>query len=445
LPNVNRNFADVDIRAWVNASFIIRRQHRFSTFLPVPMLSSHSPPPQLPCHPTTFLERGVAMPFTTPVLAGTRARPMARGGIELIVPNPSGRPGVYILPWHDIRDLCHPSLHDHQLSARVSRLDRVTPETIRHAAREVTIEGLAERTSPGIFTPRGVTPGMATPGMATPGMTRAQTDRKRTHFLLLLALVRQMERASMHAVPPEHERPTKLLQRAIQAITRLAPLLDCAPSKIVTSLEQLAGLLAGTGIGRQSPQPRHPGSMATLYRLRDETRVWSQAQESLEHGTEHAAAASLVAAVADLTLTHASAAMHAARSLGDDVVTLLRSWHAAPEAIGQVATRPDWLLDEWEPICRLWRAAETTAGRREALREMTLMVPVIPRAFAAWMGHAFTVDEIPNFRQGVRRNQDWRTGLIVPTPIARDERARLMAEIATLTTPITAAPPHHAG
>ena len=31
-----------------------------------------------PYHPTTFLERGVAVLFTTPMLAGTRARPMER-------------------------------------------------------------------------------------------------------------------------------------------------------------------------------------------------------------------------------------------------------------------------------------------------------------------------------------------------------------------------------
>ena len=30
--------------------------------------------------PATFLERGVAMPFTTPQLAGARGRPDLRGG-----------------------------------------------------------------------------------------------------------------------------------------------------------------------------------------------------------------------------------------------------------------------------------------------------------------------------------------------------------------------------
>ncbi len=36
--------------------------------------------------PTTFLERGVAVPFTTPLLAGSRTRPGERNQLELIVP-----------------------------------------------------------------------------------------------------------------------------------------------------------------------------------------------------------------------------------------------------------------------------------------------------------------------------------------------------------------------
>jgi len=179
--------------------------------------------------------------------------------------------------------------------------------------------------------------------------------------------------------------------------------------------------------------------MQNLYRLRDETRVWS-----LGHADEHAATAGLVAAAADLTLASASTAMTAARRLSNDMITLLRSWHATPKAIGQLATRPDWLLDEWEPICRIWHTAETNAARRDALRAIVLMVPVIPRAFAASMGRAFTVDEIPNFRQGVRRNQDWRTGFTVLPPIAREERAGLMAEIVPFAAHATAAQLHRA-
>jgi len=370
------------------------------------MLFLHSP---LPFHPATFLEHGAKVPFTTPMLAGTRARPMAGGGTELMVPNPSGRRGAYVLPWNALRGLCRPSLHDDELSARVFRLDMVTPETIRLVAREVAIEELGERISRVV---------------AASEMARGRTDPKLTNFLLLLALVRQMEPPGGQAVPLEQDQPAELIRRALAAITRLASQLDCAPGKIVSGLEQLAGLLASTGIGPQAAQARHTRGMENLHRLREDTWIWSQDSED-----EHAATAGLVASIADRTLAAAGTAIAAARGLSRDMITLLRSWRATPASISERATRPDWLLDDWEPICRIWGAAETDVARRDALRRIARMVPVIPRAFATSVGRAFSVDEIPAYRQGVRRNQDWRTGLTVLTAVARDPNAGLIAEL----------------
>ena len=54
-------------------------------------------PAATPYHPTTFLERGVVVPFTTPLLAGARARSARKPGIELVLHNPSGGLGVYVM------------------------------------------------------------------------------------------------------------------------------------------------------------------------------------------------------------------------------------------------------------------------------------------------------------------------------------------------------------
>src|ERR1700679_4215228 len=93
----------------------------------LPLVSSH--------HPTTFLERGVAVPFTTPMLLGARARPSDRGGIELIVPNPSGARGFYIVPWSGVCRLCRPTVHDPRLYQRIAEREGVTPSSIRVAAQ----------------------------------------------------------------------------------------------------------------------------------------------------------------------------------------------------------------------------------------------------------------------------------------------------------------------
>ena len=96
-----------------------------------------------PYHPITFLERGVTVPFTTPLLAGTRARPAGRADLELVVPNPSGGKGVYVMRWHAVMALCRPTLHDRMLNERIALLDNVTPRDISRLGRTVAAEGFA--------------------------------------------------------------------------------------------------------------------------------------------------------------------------------------------------------------------------------------------------------------------------------------------------------------
>ena len=81
--------------------------------------------------PTTFLERGVVLPFTTPALLGGRIRPGERKSAELVLANPAGAEGVYILPWSGMPDVCTPTLHDRALWGRVAQLAILTPRTVR--------------------------------------------------------------------------------------------------------------------------------------------------------------------------------------------------------------------------------------------------------------------------------------------------------------------------
>src|SRR4051812_11062010 len=90
--------------------------------------------------PVTFLERGVALPFTTPALLGGRIRPGERKAPELVLANPAGVEGVYILPWSGMPDVCTPSLHDRAVWRRVSELPILTPRSVRQATRAVAAE-----------------------------------------------------------------------------------------------------------------------------------------------------------------------------------------------------------------------------------------------------------------------------------------------------------------
>ena len=359
-----------------------------------------------PYHPTTFLERGVAVPFTTPMLAGTRARPMERakgepGGAELIVPNPSGGAGAYILPWSAVRDLCRPTLHDTQLNERVAALPTITPAGIRDAAREIAEDGLA---------------GRAARQAVAAARAQEQQDRLLTNFLLLLALVKQCEPPGSNPTPPEQEQPAVLEQRAKRVIAQLGPRIGLSADRIARGMEELAVLLNPIGIGRNLTQARFARAVAALSALRDDAGVWADT-----HDDDSASNARMIADVANLTLACADKTIADARALADDMPALLARWDTKRDTIGQIVTRPDWLLDGWEQICLIWADAGDAPERRAALTEIALMVPIIPREAASWMDDMVLPDDASRFRRNVKINHDWRTGMTVFERIARNE------------------------
>ncbi len=358
-------------------------------------------------YPTTFLERGVAVPFTTPMLAGARARPAERGGPELVVPSPSGSRGVYILAWNAVRELCQPTVHDTRLNNKVASLPSVTPSAIRKAAREVAEEGLAGRDA-----------------AAAAGAARDTEHREVmvANFMLLMTLVQQVEPAEAQAVSPADGVDTALETRAQRVIARIAPRLGRSADAIAASLEDIAPLFASTGLTASGADGRAGRALGVLCRVRAETAAWSQSRND-----DSAAQADMVARVADLTIGCTQATLQEAHALTTDMTGLLRRWAAEPALIRQLAARPEWLLDGWEQVCLLWLTAEGETARRAVLPEMALLVPIVPREAAAWVGGPVDMDAAMRFRRTVTLNEDWRTGSAVFDLIARNEHLRALA------------------
>jgi hypothetical protein len=94
--------------------------------------------------PDTCAARGVAAPFTAPALHGVRLRAAPKGGIEVIIPNPSGREGWFVLPWAAALERFRPSLADRALIEALGQ-EPVTPAGLRAAASRVAAGGLAGR------------------------------------------------------------------------------------------------------------------------------------------------------------------------------------------------------------------------------------------------------------------------------------------------------------
>jgi len=365
--------------------------------------TSTLPKPVLGYHPGTFLERGAAVPFTTPLLNGARARPGPRGGLDFTIPNPSGGRGLYILPWEGVFALCRPTVHDCRLISALSGMHGVTPTAIRAAARSIAAEGLAGRGA-----------------RAAAQEAAAADDKARTmnNFQLLLDLVSQIEAQEGTTAA---DRAGDMEQRARRAVARIAPGLNRSSEQITTCLEELATLFSAVGIGRAAAA-RVPRLLTSLGGLRHAMLDWARA-----HPNESGADAIRVSESAEVTMAFARVVVGEVQAMTRNVVSLLRAWSTGPQALALQATRPDWLLDGWERIILLWQTAEP-ALRDATLAEMASLIPVLPKEAAEWGGMP-----LPGLTEGgLRRRmvsmaEDWRSGVTQYDLIARNEEIRALA------------------
>ena len=357
--------------------------------------------------PVTFLERGVAVPFTTPALSGARARPAERG-TEIVVPNPGGGRGVYVVPWLSLGHYCTLTLHDRALCEHIAALPAITPGLIRHSARLVAIRGAA---------------GRAARDAANVAVRLEREAQLYTNIALLRRLLDQAGDPNCPLAQLEH--------RAKAAIRNLAANLGRPAETVTNDIEALAILYASTGSGsgnNSSPTIATEHARCTLLMdaitlLRGELVTWS-ANVAASTGM----AASLIIASADLTLTAARQLLVDAWARLNDLPALLAAWAANATAIAATIVRAEWLLDGWEHICLVWRLApRDAASLRRAVMEMALMVPVLPKELDQWMISTLVDDDTDRLRRYVLTYEDWRTGSLVFELVARNEQMRALA------------------
>jgi hypothetical protein len=361
-----------------------------------------------PYHPATFLERGVAVPFTTPLLGGTRARPADKKGLELVVANPSGGRGVYVMAWPSITTLCRPTLHDKVLNTRIGRLSAVTPAVMRRIAREIAAEGLA---------------GEAAMEAAQLASDADREDKITTNYELLMSLVQQQNAGFVR--PPAERWKDRALQKAWarHTVAQVAPRLNRSTEWAASALEALAEVMTDTGVGT-GKTGRIPRLIAMLHHTRNDIADWSKEMRLQE---DQMAYARMICEVADLTLSMSADILSQVHGMTGEMVGLLRTWSSDPASVMRLSSRPEWLLDGWEKICLVWDFAKDDATRRAALLEMADLVPILPKEARDWCEKLFDIEGALRFRRVIRLNEDWRTGEAVVGLIARNEQMRAAA------------------
>jgi hypothetical protein len=353
--------------------------------------------------PATFLERGVTIPFTTPILLGSRVRPSERRGLEIAVPSPGGVRGFYVLPLKALGDICNPTLHDRLVIEMIEETAVITPEAILRVTRAVAQEGLA---------------GRAAAAAAEAAEREAAGRRMVTNFRFLLLLIRQTEGPGEHPLPPERDAPANVQRRAESAVARIAAEAGLPPPSVVNALEELAGAYLPVGFRGDPTGARYQGELAELEAMVAEVTAWGETAMD----TQQAGSAFLVARSAALTLGAGRVLLEEVLGLTDDLRRRLRRWSSDSGSVSRQLARLAWLLDGWSVMIGLWRLAESV-GRSVAIREMAVMVPTMPQEVSQWTGDPEDERYVAAHKlrsRSVFRLEDWRTGRMLDL-IARNE------------------------
>ncbi len=357
-------------------------------------------PPALPAPdlqhwlPATFRERGVAVPFTSPALAGARIRLLERRP-DVIVPHPGGARGVYVFALASLAEFCVPTLHDFRLAARLATLPCLSPTSVRLASIAVAAEGAAGRPA----------------AAAAAAAEAADGQRQSAFFTRLLAAL-------------EADTPATANERGVsQAVHQLARRTGRTPEAVLADISQLAAELARSALDAP-PGPAAPGRgrvlLAAIATLGAEVQAWPG------QGGKHPAAPQVVAAATAMQAA-GGLVLREANKVMADPATLMRSWGQSQAGLAALVAQPDWMLDGWEHICLLWRICGSDEERAAALAEIALLLPPVPAEADAWFaGEAALIALLharpPNAQAACVREPSQGVSLT-----ARNERIRSLA------------------
>jgi len=358
--------------------------------------------------PSTFLDRGVAIPFTTPDLLGARARPGPRGRLEFVISNPGGGRGNYVMGWESLSNLARVTVHDRLLHDRIAELPMIVPSAIRRVADEVAVSGSAGRPAA---------------KAAEMHRQREEADRLMANYLMTIRLLESggMKGVDWRALDPG-DRALRAKARAL--IARLAPQFALSGQALFDVIESLSVVIAAIGFANQGYRSRLPELLASV------TRLQTQMSRFTDDDTDARPAAAMISDVARLTIDIGTKVLDACHAEVDNPVTLVGTWQNERDRLLDQLTRPDWILDGWGLICALWENA-LSADReiqRSTIIEIQRMVPVMPKEASNWVegGYDEALQKDWFQRRWVKLNTDWRTGEFILEMTARNELVKAL-------------------
>ncbi len=353
--------------------------------------------------PATFEERGVTVPFTTPLLSQARLRRDQNDRFEFLLPNFTAGKGTYVLPWKGLPSVMTLTLHDRLLFEEIEQLEMHSPEQIRTCALTVQATGVCG------------------PGAATKAATLLEQDAQYlvlTQFILVTELLKLVGISAADLLRPGMTADdSKRVAR--QALAKVAHMVDIAPEDMTMRVDELGEAVSPVGLPQAPKGGRLRALADRLQAFAQTTQLFADTDPS-----DMAMLGAYVSTVANHTLTLArqrisklDAACRDARQIVNDAPKLLKS-------IQEFVARISWLLDGWEFLIAMWDSVkdEPAATRQTTITDISRLLPLIPREEISHATDQLDLEAIARMqKKWVRVNQDWRTGVLDMDAVMRLE------------------------
>ncbi len=349
--------------------------------------------------PSTFLERGTVVPFTTISLAQCRVRLDERERLEVILPGFSGSKGVYVTAWSSLPDITTLSVHDRTLTETVAEEKAITPTDIRRCWLELATTGIG---------------GQSLAEKAREELVTAAEVQVATRVMLLLDSIRRSgaeigpELVARIGHPDGENEVRALLAGTAKRIDRDVATVDA-------NIEELAAMLGTLGL-RSLPTP---GRLRDLhFRMQEFSHAIDNWSRTTVSDAAHIGRFSAMSAEHSADIAGRSIAQ--VDGLLSDPVTLMEDWETGCAALRSELLRIAWLLDGWDYVMRIWEDAVAERMPIDvAVSEIGRVVPIVPAREVQDASARKSVELFREYRSRVRIFEDWLSGDLDEEMIAR--------------------------
>jgi hypothetical protein len=357
--------------------------------------------------PPTFAERGASVPFTTPIIVGARVRGRNKE-LELVVPNPSGAKGNYILQWKNLPDVFTLSVHDRVLHRAIGESLASNPGAVRKATLKTAATGLA---------------GPAAAKQAKTVLKEEDDFKLLIQFSLLSETVAQLSSGQLQ-ITLAHVQSDTGRQQAKLILARVAHKVKLEGNELYAMIETWADHIGALGTPKLPKAPRLRKMRNRVEEFANSITSWSEIDRS-----DSAQLGGLAGLVARETASLAAEHFGVADAMLENFENTLGKWDKNQTELARVAERISWMLDGWDLLVAMWEEAvmKPPFEQQATVQELARILPIVPEEEVSGTRREKARDIGVQRRKMVRPMEDWISGSIDPELRTRLERYKAKA------------------